>query len=80
MKQNKAPNSKKQKPFAAAAELDATAPHDYNATPFSPTSEEVAYRAYLNFQNHGAADGHDVKDWLVAEAELIAEHQVGVTV
>ncbi len=57
-----------------------TAPTDAAAAVFSPSSEEVAYRAFLNYQNHGAADGQDVKDWLVAEAELIAEHQVGVTV
>ena len=73
MTRNKAPNAKKQKPFAAT--LDATAPLDDNATPFSPTADEVAYRAYLNFQNHGAADGHDVEDWLRAESELIAEHR-----
>jgi Protein of unknown function (DUF2934) len=74
MKHNKAPNAKKQKPFAAAAMLDATSPHDDNATPFTPSADEVAYRAFLNFQNHGGADGHDVADWLRAETELIAEH------
>jgi hypothetical protein len=44
----------------------------------TPTSEEVADRAYLNYENHGAADGHDVEDWLRAEGELIAERQHAV--
>lgn len=52
---------------------------DANATPFSPSENEVAFRAYLNYQNHGAAEGNDVQDWLRAESELIAEHRsVGV--
>jgi len=76
MKHNKAPNTKKQKPFATAAMLDATAPQDANTIPFSPTEDEVAYRAYLNYQNHGGADGHDVENWLRAESELIAENGV----
>jgi hypothetical protein len=74
----KAPSARKLKPFAAAATLDATAPQDANATPFSPTKDEVAYRAYLNFQNHGEAEGHDLEDWLRAESELIAEHRLAV--
>ena len=74
MKHNKAPNAKKQKPFAAAAELDAGAPLDDNAAPFVPSADEVALRAYLKFQNQGASDGYDVEHWLRAETELIAEH------
>ncbi|MFZ2280053.1 MAG: DUF2934 domain-containing protein, partial [Prosthecobacter sp.] len=38
-----------------------------------PTSEAVACRAFLPFQNHGEASGRDVQDWLQAEAELKAE-------
>jgi len=76
MKQNKAPSAKKLKPFAAAAELDAKALLDVNATHFSPSADEVAYRAYLKFQNQGASDGYDVEQWLSAETELIAEHDV----
>lgn len=54
--------------------LEATAPGDSIATPYFPKADEVAYRAYLNYQNHGAADGNDLTDWLRAEAELVAEH------
>lgn len=57
----------------------AAAPHNHTLTSFAPSSDEVAYRAYLNYQNHGGVDGHDVKDWLVAEAELIAEHRLSLT-
>ncbi len=76
MKHNKSPNTKKQKPFAAAATLDATAPQDGNVAIFCPNEDEVAYRAYLNYQNHGGVDGHDVENWLRAESELIAENGV----
>jgi hypothetical protein len=78
MQNIKAPESRKQEPFAAAAILDATAPQDVNTTPFLPTAEEVAFRAYLNYQNHGAAVGHDVENWLRAESELIAEYHPSV--
>ena len=57
----------------------AAAPQIRTLTSFAPSSDEVAYRAYLNYQNHGGVDGHDVKDWLVAEAELIAEHRLTLT-
>jgi hypothetical protein len=42
---------------------------------FTPSSDDIAYRAFLNYQNHGSADGHDFQDWLRAEAELIAEQK-----
>lgn len=42
---------------------------------FTPSSDDIAYRAFLNYQNHGSADGHDYQDWLRAEAELIAEQK-----
>ena len=61
-------------PFTTAATLDTTEPMNANATPFVPTADEVADRAYLKFQNQGASDGHDVRHWLAAETELIAEH------
>ncbi|MBC8038499.1 MAG: DUF2934 domain-containing protein [Rhizobiales bacterium] len=79
MTHNKAPNARKQKPFAAAATLDAMAPLDDNAAPFAPSADEVAYRAYLKFQNQGASDGYDVEHWLRAETELMAEHQMAGT-
>jgi hypothetical protein len=64
-------------PFSTAAVLDARLPNDDIPGSFFPTGEDVAFRAYQNFQNHGAADGHDVQDWLRAETELIAEHFAG---
>lgn len=62
-----------------ASKSGASTPLNRTLTSFAPTSDEVAYRAYLNYQNHGGVDGHDVKDWLVAEAELIAEHRLSLT-
>lgn len=79
MKNTKAPLTTKEQPFTVAATMDAMPSLDDTTTPFSPFADDVAYRAYLNFENHGGADGHDVEDWLRAETELIAEHrQVGV--
>jgi len=54
----------------------ALAPQDQSVNSPPPSAEEVAYRAYLNFQNHGSAPGHDVEDWLRAEAELEAERSI----
>ncbi len=56
--------------------LDVPAPLDALATAFTPSADDVACRAYLKHENHGLADGHDLADWLGAEAELIAEHHL----
>jgi hypothetical protein len=40
---------------------------------FTPSSDEVARRAYFAYVNEGSRDGHEVQHWLAAEAELIAE-------
>ncbi|MDZ4403586.1 DUF2934 domain-containing protein [Prosthecobacter sp.] len=69
-----ASNTEAAKPFTTAATLDATEPMNDNITPFAPTEDEIADRAYLKFQNQGASDGHDLTHWLAAETELIAEH------
>ena len=50
-----------------------------SAYAFTPSAEAVAVRAYLNYQNHGAADVHDVEDWLAAEAALCAEQGLAHT-
>lgn len=38
-----------------------------------PTVEQIAERAYEFYLARGGAPGHDVEDWLRAEAELRAE-------
>jgi hypothetical protein len=40
---------------------------------FTPSPDEVAKRAYFSYVSEGSLDGHDVQDWLAAEAELVAE-------
>ncbi len=37
----------------------------------SPTSEDVALRAYHLYLNRGAAHGHDLDDWLQAEQQVL---------
>jgi hypothetical protein len=34
------------------------------------TAAAISRRAYSLFQAHGGGHGHDVEDWLLAEAEL----------
>ncbi len=50
-----------------------------SAQAFAPSVEAVALRAYLLYENHGAAHGHDVEDWLAAEAALKAEQGLAST-
>jgi len=40
------------------------------ARPRRPARTEIARRAYEIFLGRGGNDGHDVADWLQAEAEL----------
>ena len=77
MKQRSASKSQK-RPATPLSTEGLNARQDQAPTIVTPTSEEVADRAYLNYENHGAANGHDVEDWLIAEGELIAERQHAV--
>jgi len=36
-----------------------------------PARDEIARRAYELYLERGGQDGHDVEDWLRAEAELV---------
>ena len=42
-------------------------------TPFRPTTEAIAKRAYEIYEETGRPDGRDVEFWLKAERELITE-------
>jgi hypothetical protein len=41
-----------------------------NVASASPTSEQIAKRSYELYLARGAQPGHEVEDWLAAEAEL----------
>ena len=43
---------------------------------FTPTPDEVARRAYFAYENERSQPGHDVQQWLQAEADLIAERNL----
>ncbi len=45
-------------------------------TDFTPSPDEVARKAYFTYVNQGSRDGHEVQQWLAAEAELIAERKL----
>jgi hypothetical protein len=42
------------------------------------TPEAISRRAYTLFQAHGGEHGHDVEDWLRAEAELREGHNTDI--
>jgi hypothetical protein len=44
-----------------------------NGSDFVVPTDEVAKRAYFNYVNEGSLPGHDVQDWLKAEADLNSE-------
>lgn len=39
----------------------------------NPSEEKIRLRAYTLYEERGREDGHDVDDWLRAEAELTAK-------
>jgi len=40
-----------------------------------PTHEEIAQRAYTLFEKSGRVPGHDIDNWLQAEAQLMADRK-----
>jgi len=40
---------------------------------FKPAADEVAARAFAIYQQRGSQPGHEILDWLEAEAQLQAE-------
>jgi DUF2934 family protein len=40
-----------------------------------PTHEEIAQRAYTLFEKSGRVTGHDMENWLQAEAQLMADRK-----
>ena len=41
-----------------------------NSKPRAITDDEIAAAAYERYLRRGGEDGHDIEDWLAAEAEL----------
>lgn len=38
-----------------------------------PDHQKIQVRAYELYREHGGEDGHDVEDWLQAEAEITVQ-------
>jgi Protein of unknown function (DUF2934) len=57
----------------SSTETDTTFPID--------TQEQVRCRAFEIYEQRGREDGHDLDDWLQAEAELVSQRSkaMGVT-
>jgi hypothetical protein len=58
---------------ACSAPSTSTAAPAKNAAEFVPFTDEIARRAYFNYENGGSQPGHDVQHWLKAESDLLAE-------
>jgi hypothetical protein len=43
------------------------------------TEEYIRVRAYQIYERRGRQDGHDVDDWLLAEAEIMGKKDVAPT-
>jgi len=41
----------------------------------APTHDEIARRAYAIFEQNGCIPGHDMENWLQAEAQLLADRK-----
>jgi hypothetical protein len=65
--------NQKQRP-AGASRPTAVADLKQVGIDFAPSADEVATRADSNQMNQGSQQGYEVRNWLAAEAELIAEH------
>ncbi|HTB62237.1 MAG TPA: DUF2934 domain-containing protein [Opitutales bacterium] len=66
----------KSQKFANASRSVAVEEFDQGKTDFMPSKSEVAGRAYANYLNQGSQHGHDVDDWLKAEAQLQEERNL----
>lgn len=66
----------KTQPAVIALQPTLNAGIDTNEVNFTPSSDEVARKAYFAYENQGSQPGHDVQHWLKAEADLIAERNL----
>jgi hypothetical protein len=72
MKDNSYPRDRK----TAATPLPKAAINlSQNKTDFAPPPDVVARKANFSYVNQGSRPGHEVRHWLAAEAELIAERK-----
>ena len=58
---------------ANSPQLILTMPAKAEPVNFIPSPDEVARQAYFTYVNEGSRNGHEVRHWLAAEAELIAQ-------
>ncbi len=72
----KASSSPASAPDTKVLPQEASTPQGSATPPPAHSPDEVALRAYHNFQKRGSADGDHHGDWLQAEAELTAERNL----
>lgn len=52
---------------------DPTTKESVNIAPDPKIEDEIRRRAYALYEQRGREDGHDIDDWLRAEAEMTAQ-------
>jgi len=72
MKHNRHFQHQHETPVTVLPQAAAATP-SLSATPFTPSPDEVARRAYFSYMNEGSRPGRDVQHWLEAEKQLIEE-------
>ena len=61
---------------AGASGPTVTADLNQSGIDFAPSADEVAKRAYFNYMNQGSLPGYELKHWLEAEEQLLAERKL----
>ena len=75
MKDDQFSHSHRQEPVRAARQATA-AEMNGKSVNFTPSTDEVARRAYFAYVNEGSLPGQDVQHWLEAEKQLLAERDL----
>ena len=53
--------------------VDAVPPLGAAMAHSQPLEEQIRARAYQLYEQHGKTEGHEMEDWLQAEAELLPQ-------
>jgi Protein of unknown function (DUF2934) len=74
MKHNKFAKDQNQK--SDGASRPAAADLNQNGIDFASSPDEADRKARFSYVNHGSSQGHEVRHWLEAEAQLLAERDL----
>jgi hypothetical protein len=77
MKDDKFPEDQNQKQMlAGGSRLTAAEDLKQDKIKYALSPDEVARRAYFSYLNQGSSPGHEVRHWLEAEKQMLAERKL----